>query len=183
MSPRPHKELADNHQPKKSMKTITLFALALLGSASFGTAQDTPAPEAPKAEQTEPGARGQRAQRGQRGEPTEEQRAAMEERRKKTMESRAAALAKLGKEPGAEFTPDEMATIRAEVIAKYATEGSTELTPEQRRKAMEDGHGWALGRGAGGPGGARQRQGGGQPRPEGAPPRQRQGRPPGAGGE
>jgi len=175
------------------MKTTTLFAIgALLGSTSFGFAQDeAPAPAAAAEQAAEPAEaeapRGQRGQRGQRAELTEEQQAAMEERRKKTMESRTAALAKLGKEPGTQLTPEEMATIRAEVIAKYATEGSTELTPEQRRKAMEDGHGWALGRGAGGAGGAggaRQRQGGERPaRPEGAPQRQRQGRAPGGAGQ
>jgi hypothetical protein len=163
---------------KRPMKTITVFALgALLGSASLGFAQDeapAPAPEAaPERPQRGPGGAGQRGQR----EITPEMREQMEARRAKAEEIRKEMLTKFDEDKDGTLGADELTAVRAFVIGKFGGEGATELTPEQRREAMEAGYGWALGRGAGAWGG-RQPGGEGRPaRPEGG---QRPARPDGA---
>lgn len=132
------------------MKTITVFALgALLGSASLGFAQDgeapAPAPEvAPERPQRGPGGAGQRGQR----EVTPEMRAQMEARRAQMETVRAEMLAKFDEDKDGTLGTEELAKVRTHVIGKFGGEGATELTPEQRREAMEAGYGWALGRGA-----------------------------------
>lgn len=148
------------------MKTTTLFALgALLGSVSFGFAQDgdapAPAPAAPEVapERPQRGPAGQRGQRGQR-EMTPEMRVQMEARRAQMQKIRTAMLAKFDEDQDGTFSADERAKVRAHVIGKFGSEGAEELTAEQRRVAMEAGYGWALGRGGDG-----QRPQGGEGRP------------------